>query len=155
MSDPVSYKKLKEDFVSNLSGGSVTEINYVTSVAAVSPSPPRSFVRTKLIHTTGCGHSLGCPPGPPIVLPAVHTPCLCRRFPPQCRRHPPLHDPLCELSSPPHPAPDRPGRLRLHPTAKFDRTEEKAQGSTECADQVWLGTVGRPFHQAIPHYVPG
>ncbi|KAH7155558.1 GWT1-domain-containing protein [Dactylonectria estremocensis] len=35
MSDPVSYKKLKEDFVSNLSGGSVTEINYVTSVAAV------------------------------------------------------------------------------------------------------------------------
>ncbi|KAH6990878.1 GWT1-domain-containing protein [Ilyonectria sp. MPI-CAGE-AT-0026] len=35
MSDSASYKKLKEDFVSNLSGGSVAEINYVTSVAAV------------------------------------------------------------------------------------------------------------------------
>ncbi|OLN84396.1 GPI-anchored wall transfer protein 1 [Colletotrichum chlorophyti] len=30
-----SYKKLKEDFVSNLSGGSVSEINYVTVVAPV------------------------------------------------------------------------------------------------------------------------
>ncbi|KAJ0162325.1 GPI-anchored wall transfer protein 1 [Colletotrichum tanaceti] len=30
-----SYKKLKEDFVSNLSGGSASEINYVTAVAPV------------------------------------------------------------------------------------------------------------------------
>ncbi|KAK7397594.1 Glucosaminyl phosphatidylinositol (GlcN-PI) nositol acylation protein [Neonectria punicea] len=36
MSDSASYKKLKEDFVSNLSGGSPAEINYVTAVAAVS-----------------------------------------------------------------------------------------------------------------------
>ncbi|KAF5002901.1 hypothetical protein FGRMN_62 [Fusarium graminum] len=35
MSNPASYKQRKEDFVSNLSGGSVAEINYVTSVAAV------------------------------------------------------------------------------------------------------------------------
>ncbi|KAM6537545.1 GPI-anchored wall transfer protein [Fusarium falciforme] len=35
MSDSASYKQRKEDFVSNLSGGSVAEINYVTSVAAV------------------------------------------------------------------------------------------------------------------------
>ncbi|KAF5559979.1 GPI-anchored wall transfer 1 [Fusarium napiforme] len=35
MSEPGSYKQRKEDFVSNLSGGSVAEINYVTSVAAV------------------------------------------------------------------------------------------------------------------------
>ncbi|RKK86534.1 GPI-anchored wall transfer protein 1 [Fusarium oxysporum] len=35
MSESGSYKQRKEDFVSNLSGGSVTEINYVTSVAAV------------------------------------------------------------------------------------------------------------------------
>ena len=47
MSNATSYKQLKEDFVSNLSGGSVSEINHVTSVAAVrvvyalcvSPSP--------------------------------------------------------------------------------------------------------------------
>ncbi|KAL8732977.1 MAG: hypothetical protein Q9166_002375 [cf. Caloplaca sp. 2 TL-2023] len=32
-----SYKSLKEDFVSNLSGGSISEINYVTIVAPVSP----------------------------------------------------------------------------------------------------------------------
>ena len=30
-----SYKSLKEDFVSNLSGGSIGEINYVTAVAPV------------------------------------------------------------------------------------------------------------------------
>ena len=30
-----SYKTLKEDFVSNLSGGSVSEINLVTAVAPV------------------------------------------------------------------------------------------------------------------------
>lgn len=32
-----SYKALKEDFVSNLSGGSVLEVNYVTAVAPVRP----------------------------------------------------------------------------------------------------------------------
>lgn len=36
MSETASYKKQKEDFVSGLSGGSVAEINYVTSVAVVS-----------------------------------------------------------------------------------------------------------------------
>ncbi|KAI0810251.1 GPI-anchored wall transfer protein 1 [Xylaria sp. FL0064] len=33
--DTTSYKQLKEDFVSNLSGGSVSEINYVTAVGPV------------------------------------------------------------------------------------------------------------------------
>jgi hypothetical protein len=32
-----SYKSLKEDFVSNLTGGEIGEINYVTAVAPVSP----------------------------------------------------------------------------------------------------------------------
>ena len=31
-----SYKSLKEEFVSNLSGSSVSEVNYVTAVAPVS-----------------------------------------------------------------------------------------------------------------------
>jgi hypothetical protein len=31
-----SYKSLKEDFVSNLTGGEIGEINYVTAVAPVS-----------------------------------------------------------------------------------------------------------------------
>ncbi|KAL7620851.1 Glucosaminyl phosphatidylinositol (GlcN-PI) nositol acylation protein [Parahypoxylon ruwenzoriense] len=34
-SNTTSYKQLKEDFVSNLSGGSVAEINYVTAVGPV------------------------------------------------------------------------------------------------------------------------
>lgn len=33
-----SYKSLKEDFVSNLTGGKISEINYVTAVAPVSLS---------------------------------------------------------------------------------------------------------------------
>ncbi|KAI0535786.1 GWT1-domain-containing protein [Xylaria digitata] len=33
--DATSYKHLKEDFVSNLSGGSISEINYVTAVGPV------------------------------------------------------------------------------------------------------------------------
>lgn len=35
-----SYKAMKEDFVSNLTGGEISEINYVTAVAPV--SSPRS-----------------------------------------------------------------------------------------------------------------
>jgi hypothetical protein len=35
-----SYKQLKEDFVSNLSGGTVTEISLVTAVAPVWVSAP-------------------------------------------------------------------------------------------------------------------
>jgi len=31
----VNYKRLKEDFVSNLSGGSVTEISHVVAVSTV------------------------------------------------------------------------------------------------------------------------
>jgi hypothetical protein len=35
-----SYKSLKEDFVSNLTGGEIGEINYVTAVAPVCFSSP-------------------------------------------------------------------------------------------------------------------
>ena len=34
-----SYKALKENFVSNLSGGSIAEVNLVTAVAPVSTLP--------------------------------------------------------------------------------------------------------------------
>jgi hypothetical protein len=43
MSNETSYKQLKEDFVSGLTGGSVTEINYVTAVAPVRPLRPLSL----------------------------------------------------------------------------------------------------------------
>jgi hypothetical protein len=38
-----SYKQLKEDFVSNLSGGSINEILSVTAVAPVSPRHQHSL----------------------------------------------------------------------------------------------------------------
>lgn len=34
-SNATSYKQMKEDFVSGLSGGSVSEINYVTAIGPV------------------------------------------------------------------------------------------------------------------------
>ena len=46
----ISYKQRKEDFVSNLSGGSITEICWVTAVAPVSrPLLVCSFVRSFVV----------------------------------------------------------------------------------------------------------
>lgn len=50
-SDATSYKQLKEDFVSNLSGGSISEINYVTAAGPVRYDYDRC--------TYVCGYSLG------------------------------------------------------------------------------------------------
>ncbi|KAI1809576.1 GWT1-domain-containing protein [Poronia punctata] len=66
--DATSYKQLKEDFVSNLSGGSIAEINYVTAVAPVAlvlwsvlqsrqsffqPYKPLSFLADLLLNVLG------------------------------------------------------------------------------------------------------
>ncbi|KAI0392335.1 GPI-anchored wall transfer protein 1 [Xylariaceae sp. FL0594] len=66
--DVTSYKQLKEDFVSNLTGGSIAEINYVTAVAPVAltlwsilqarqsffkPYGPLSFVVDLVINVFG------------------------------------------------------------------------------------------------------
>jgi phosphatidylinositol glycan class W len=42
-----SYKSLKEDFVSNLTGGEIGEINYVTAVAPVSDLDPQLTMLTR------------------------------------------------------------------------------------------------------------
>jgi phosphatidylinositol glycan class W len=50
-----SYKALKEDFVSNLSGGEIGEINYVAAVAPVSfTSPTTEYANS----SKGCRYSL-------------------------------------------------------------------------------------------------
>ncbi|KAI0435081.1 GPI-anchored wall transfer protein 1 [Xylaria sp. FL1042] len=66
--DTTSYKQLKEDFVSNLSGGSISEINYVTAVGPVAfilwsvlqsrqsffkPYTPLSFVVDLFLNVLG------------------------------------------------------------------------------------------------------
>ena len=43
MSDSATYKQQKEDFVSNLSGGSVAEVNVISAVIIVRP-PPMLFL---------------------------------------------------------------------------------------------------------------
>jgi phosphatidylinositol glycan class W len=48
-----SYKALKEDFVSNLTGGEIGEINYVTAVAPVS-SPLAIAERTNFWKGSSC-----------------------------------------------------------------------------------------------------
>ena len=57
-----SYKTLKEDFVSNLSGGQISEINYVTAVAPVR-HVAASTPEAELTDTcTGGGSTLVCSP---------------------------------------------------------------------------------------------
>lgn len=46
-----SYKTLKEDFVSNLSGGTISEINYVTAVAPVCAGYYNMLISFELIST--------------------------------------------------------------------------------------------------------
>lgn len=52
-----SYKSLKEDFVSNLTGGGIGEINYVTAVAPVSLN---TFVLDFSNLRIGCSNYLVC-----------------------------------------------------------------------------------------------
>jgi hypothetical protein len=47
-----AYKSLKEDFVSNLTGGDISAINYVATVAPV--SPPNSIQTPANCWFTGC-----------------------------------------------------------------------------------------------------
>lgn len=61
-----TYKQLKEDFVSGLTGGDILEINYVTAVASVSSLPLEySYVLT---NTKDSNHSLVRPSITTIIL---------------------------------------------------------------------------------------
>lgn len=49
-----SYKSMKEDFVSNLSGGTIGEINQVTAVAPVSAIWPHLYPVLMTMAGKGC-----------------------------------------------------------------------------------------------------
>lgn len=113
-----SYKQLKEDFVSNLSGGTVTEIYYVTAVAPVcpflslqrilEPQPGFSFM---LILVPGVGLPLVCPPGSPVLLQALYAARLLDRLPAQRRRSPALNNAIFEHADPTKRPPNHAGSL--------------------------------------------
>ncbi len=79
-----SYKALKEGFVSNLSGGNVSEINYVTAVAPVRLSdliPLRELTET--IFSGSCS-SLVSSSRPSGSLRRLWHSSIRNRLPPQC-----------------------------------------------------------------------
>lgn len=83
---PQSYKTLKEDFVSNLSGGTVFEINWVTAVAPVSLPPCNKY---NTINTKFAGRisTMGSPPVAPRLLLKVRSASFPCRLPPQRGRN--------------------------------------------------------------------
>lgn len=75
-----SYKTLKENFVSNLSGGIVSEINWVTAVAPVSLSRRnKSFPANTIILDRIS--TMGSPSIASRLLPTVQSASFPRRFP--------------------------------------------------------------------------
>lgn len=74
------YKARKEAFVSNLSGGSISEINLVTLVAPVT-TPERPFLSLKsAYHSLGSAPSLDCSPADTLFLHPIYATRLSRRL---------------------------------------------------------------------------
>lgn len=87
-----SYKALKEDFVSNLSGGDITEINYVTAVAPV-PITPQSRPSHCIANIPlDCGPSLVCPAVTSRFLPTLWIGSIRSGFSAQRCRNPAGND---------------------------------------------------------------
>ena len=57
-----SYKSMKEEFVSNLSGGGIGEINTVTAVAPVSSIPSSSIHLAETDNVDPCRLLIYCGP---------------------------------------------------------------------------------------------
>ncbi len=97
-----SYKSLKEDFVSNLTGGEIWEINYVTAVAPVSFKPLALDISNLPAGSSCC---LVCLAVPPFVLQILRSHFPCRRYSTQCRSYSPCDDTLRRQAPPPQPSP--------------------------------------------------
>ena len=98
-----SYKSLKEDFVSNLTGGEIGEINYVTAVAPVSLHAMNLDLSDL---RTGRSNRLVCSTVTAFVLQILRSYLFRRRFSAECWSYSTCHDTLCRYSSSPqHPPP--------------------------------------------------
>ena len=94
------YKALKEDFVSNLSGGSVWDINLVTLVAPVSTTFVFDSNRFRLTSRfLGRCSPLVHPTIPSESVHTLHNRGMPHRLPAALRRHPLRHYDILELSS--------------------------------------------------------
>ena len=113
-----SYKTLKEDFVSNLSGGQISEINYVTAVAPVG-HVAASIAGPKSTDTRiGGGSTLVCSSITSGLLRQLWPYCVRDRLSSQCWSNPTCNDlvlfcslapqssvtfpSLCDVSAPRH-----------------------------------------------------
>ena len=94
-----SYKTLKEDFVSNLAGGKISEINYVTAVAPVCTIVYLSTTLTVAI--IGCSSLVVCTSVTSWVFHRLWPGRIPCGFPSQRWRHTPRNDLLLFCSGSP------------------------------------------------------
>ena len=73
-----SYKALKEDFVSGLTGGSISEINTVTAVAPVRKIHRSRCIEISLINLPGCLRPLVRIAVTSLFLRTIHARCTAR-----------------------------------------------------------------------------
>lgn len=92
------YKVRKEAFVSNLSGGSINEINIVTLVASVGIPPSDVGEYSVLTRVNRPIVGILCLVRAPVTFVVLHTVFACRichRLPVECLRDPLCDDTLC------------------------------------------------------------
>lgn len=118
-----SYKSLKEDFVSNLTGGEISEINYVTAVAPVSSETLTLDVANM---QTGSSDRLVCFAVAAFILQTLQSSLFRSRFSPQRRSYPPCNDTLCRHASPPQHPPPCPCCTHICRTSSIPAKESEA-----------------------------
>ena len=123
-----SYKALKEDFVSNLSGGGIWEITVVTLVAPVRSSASGKCNWAHVMCTVSCSAVVGPSVSSRVIRP-VWACGVCNRPSTQRRGDPPRNDTILFCAHPTQPVALSPCYNSIH-GASFDREPEKAFQAT-------------------------